>query len=491
MKKNWFHQFCFFRLKELSPNHTGAYSLDSQGYVDLRGQEIKHLGRVHKFIKCDFSNSSFMASNAIYWIKGKTFIDSTFSKTTFNALAEHGNKFYNCSFENINFKNAILGYDSSCYTNCTFKKVKFGAFIKPQFKYCKFIDCDFYNVDFQASSFEHCEFVGKLENVWFRGGFPTDSQKKEFGDAKPNRMINVSFENATLHDVTFSDNCDLSTIALPRQGQYLFFDNWNEQLNTILAKGTTNQPVKTSNDITSFVALYNVHSANQKYYILNIADLLRDYSENAVEIIQQNAKKEDTMNYFLMGLKHFKNVAIACAPDNVGLAHELIGTLSELEAMPFDFNLKALTVKSNGIHYSNDFSLVEHVWLDYQPNNLAWPLFSEKLKNLIETALTGREKLKWISCNICYKNEIRKYYIPYFTEGLDVLNKEKSFYANNGNLIKPAFSYRKIQDYSIFPKPSMNNLWQITAAICISDKVKKEIMKSKILCLNYEAILIV
>lgn len=48
-----------------------------------------------------------------------------------------------------------------------------------------------------------------------------------------------------------------------------------------------------------------------------------------------------------MGLKHFKNVAIACAPDNVGLAHELIGALRESEVMPFDFTLKALTVKSH------------------------------------------------------------------------------------------------------------------------------------------------
>ena len=52
------------------------------------------------------------------------------------------------------------------------------------------------------------------------------------------------------------------------------------------------------------------------------------------------------MKYFLMGLKHFKNVAIACAPDNVGLAHELIGALRESEVMPFDFTLKALTVVS-------------------------------------------------------------------------------------------------------------------------------------------------
>ena len=278
--------------KELSPNHKRMYPLDNQGHVDLCGKFIKSIKHIHKFIKCDFSNSSFATSNAIYWIKNKTFIDSVFSNTTFNALAEHGNKFCCCIFENINFKNTILGYDSSCYTNCVFKKVKFGAFIKPQFKDCKFIDCDFYNVDLQASSFENCEFVGKLENVWFRGGFPTDSLKKEFGFAKPNKMLNVSFENAILHDITFSDNCDLSTIILPKQGQYLFFDNWDEQLNMILEKGTTNQPVNIANDIASFVTIYKVHSENQKYYILNIEDLLREYSEKSVEIIRQNATQK-------------------------------------------------------------------------------------------------------------------------------------------------------------------------------------------------------
>lgn len=196
------------------------------------------------------------------------------------------------------------------------------------------------------------------------------------------------------------------------------------------------------------------------------------------------------MNYFFMGLKHFKNVAIACAPDNVGLAHELIGAIKDSDVMPFDFTIKALTVKRDGIHYSNDFSAIETIWLDYQPNSLAWPFFSEKLKNLIEKMLTGEEELRWISCNVCHGNEVRKYYIPHFTKELDVLNKEKSFYSNNGSLIRPVFSSVKIQDYSVFPKPSINDLWQVTMAICISDKVKREIMKSKISCVNYEAIII-
>ena len=46
----------------------------------------------------------------------------------------------------------------------------------------------------------------------------------------------------------------------------------------------------------------------------------------------------------------------------------------------------------------------------------------------------------------------------------------------------------KIKDYSIFPKPAMNDLWQITAAICISDKVKNALMKANISNIAYEAV---
>lgn len=95
-----------------------------------------------------------------------------------------------------------------------------------------------------------------------------------------------------MHDVTFSDDCDLETLIFPHKGQYLFFDNWNEQLNRIMRKGTTNQSTTTSNDIASFVEIYKVHSETQKYYILNIVDLLKEYSLKTVEIIKECATLE-------------------------------------------------------------------------------------------------------------------------------------------------------------------------------------------------------
>ena len=89
---NIFSYFAIFRPKELSPNHVGIYSVNSHGYVDLSGQIVVICKSIRRFIKCDFSNASFKTSNIVYWIKNKTFVDSTFSKTTFNALAEHGNQ---------------------------------------------------------------------------------------------------------------------------------------------------------------------------------------------------------------------------------------------------------------------------------------------------------------------------------------------------------------------------------------------------------------
>lgn len=282
----------FNRKRDISPNNSGEYSLNEHGYINLSNQLIDSSDLARKYEKCDFSKSVFAHTDRIYWIENRIFIDSIFYKTVFKVLAEHGNKFYSCIFEDINFKHAILGYDSSCYTNCVFKNIIFGVFIKPQFKDCKFINCDFYNVDFQASNFENCEFTGKLNNVWFRGGFPTESLRKEFGYAIQNKMLNVSFEDAILHDVTFSDNCDLSTILFPKQGKYLFFDNWDKQLDKIIKDGMANQSMTIKNDIVSFVDIHKVHSEDQKYYILNVVDLLKEYDDKAVEIIKKNATQE-------------------------------------------------------------------------------------------------------------------------------------------------------------------------------------------------------
>ena len=79
--------------------------------------------------------------------------------------------------------------------------------------------------------------------------------------------------------------------------------------------------------------------------------------------------------------------------------------------------------------------------------------------------------------------EYRKRMIPVFIK--KALNgKEKAGPAETRNYLKIMID----EDYSIFPKPAMNDLWQITAAICISDKVKNALMKANISNIAYEAV---
>ena len=49
-------------------------------------------------------------------------------------------------------------------------------------------------------------------------------------------MKNVSFEEAVLEYPTFSNNCDLSSVKLPKTGNYKFFDFWEKRLEHLYSK---------------------------------------------------------------------------------------------------------------------------------------------------------------------------------------------------------------------------------------------------------------
>lgn len=226
-------------------------------------------------------------SNNIYWLKNKTFRNCTFDRCDFKDMADHGNNFDMCVFERVNFRYSILGYDNSKYTNCIFRKVKFGRFIKAIFENCVFEDCDLDGVDFNASSFNQVSFSGPLRNVWFRGHFPTSSQEKEFGKSICNEMRKVSFEEASLHDIDFSDNCKLSSIVLPAEGLYAYYGEWRQQLKQITED--SQKEIHTKEEGALFNRIYSVRARTQNEYILNIDDLSKEYSKTFIDMLLRNA----------------------------------------------------------------------------------------------------------------------------------------------------------------------------------------------------------
>ena len=188
--------------------------------------------------------------------------------------------------------------------------------------------------------------------------------------------------------------------------------------------------------------------------------------------------------FYLISAKHKSELASAYAPEGTKLAHELILDIKG-EEIPFEFTLVKVSSRKKGLVESTGLSSLKDVWLDYQPNSLAWPLMSSRLKSIIDDNLTGFENIKWVKAKINSHDEQREYYIPKFSNKLDVLDEAKTMYVpGTVQIIKPSFSSSKIKELAIFHKPS--SFWQITTEIYVCEKVKKAIQKDKLVGLDFE-----
>lgn len=190
--------------------------------------------------------------------------------------------------------------------------------------------------------------------------------------------------------------------------------------------------------------------------------------------------------YFLSWKEEQKSSTSAFAPKGTKLAHDLISELRDVHKLPFELHLVKLDTDEKGLIISNDLSDVKEVWLDYQPNSLAWPIMSSKMKNLIESNLKGNENVDWIECTIKNKEEERIYFILRFNTVLDVLDfQQTSFVQDTDHIIRPVFSSSKIGAYTIFPKPASYNFWQITSGIFVSESLKKTMQKAKVTGIDF------
>lgn len=194
--------------------------------------------------------------------------------------------------------------------------------------------------------------------------------------------------------------------------------------------------------------------------------------------------------YFFLAEKFKPGTAFAYTEGETPLSHELIPEVKTKSELPFDLILKKLSRDKDGLKVSSDLSDLKYLWLDYQPNNLAWPLMSEKMKDLINTNLTGKEGIAWIKAKVKSTNEIRTYFIPLFQQKLDVLDEQKTTYVRGtSHIIKPVFSLDKIINYSLFYTPQ--NFWEITSGLYINETLKKAIQKEKLTGVDFEKISVV
>ena len=68
-------------------------------------------------------------------------------------------------------------------------------------------------------------------------------------------------------------HCDLSSITLPQKGHYLFFDDWDKQLEEIKRNATGEEKQVIKEEIEEFTGIHKIYSESQKCYIINVEDL--------------------------------------------------------------------------------------------------------------------------------------------------------------------------------------------------------------------------
>ena len=222
------------------------------------------------FGPADFSAASLCR----FWIERCAFSGSTFGGTDLGNVSEHGSEFRDCRFVKSSFRNAHLGYRGSRFVNTIFEGVDFtrAGFLRPEFDDCVFSRCKLDGCDFNGSSFARCRFTGRLRDVWFRGGFSHQDQVSSYGQPRPNRMVDVSFEHAILQESTFSDHCDLSTVRIPADGRHALIGRWAERLKDLQEKARL-WPEAATRAGDTFAGVHLAPARSQDWFLLTWAYL--------------------------------------------------------------------------------------------------------------------------------------------------------------------------------------------------------------------------
>jgi fluoroquinolone resistance protein len=254
------------------------------GLLDLRGLRLPEKAELRRvsFAPANFCASSFKR----VWFEGCDFRDSVLDSVSFQKVAEHGNSFTNCVLLKASFREAAIGYKGSRFQRCTFDRTDFSraVFIRPEFDECAFYHCKLDEADLNGSSFNRCRFVGELRRVWFRGSFAHPNDVGRYGRPRHNNMVEVSFENASLRAVTFSNDCDLSSVFPPTDGRHALVDGWRGKL-TDLELQCGSWPEHQRKAALAFASTNLVHAQTQNWSIINRDDLENEFGEETAGLI--------------------------------------------------------------------------------------------------------------------------------------------------------------------------------------------------------------
>ena len=257
------------------PLETLPFIQQVDGYYDLRGLSFDNKTNL-KYIEMknvDFSYSSF---NCL--ILHECRIENVvFDMCDCTEMLQYNCCFEECRFKKSKFLNAGFGIDGGKYINSIFEESNFkGAlFFYPDFYECTFKNCMMDGVDFSASHFNKVRFVGRLEDVWFRGESPKPGVEKVLNEKSRglNPMI-IDFSEADLWFITYSDNCDLSRVIMPRDGNHYLIRNFKKVIRLLAVDAEKMTDTKAQKFVLEFIEMFKYHVVKQDMVILNLINII-------------------------------------------------------------------------------------------------------------------------------------------------------------------------------------------------------------------------
>lgn len=231
------------------------------GKIDFRGLQFPQptaVGELRSYVIAQnafkisgytFENVDFSYSNLAYAHIEKTKIRSClFEDTDLSYIQMDGVQIFDSIFLRSKFLDSYTRYSSerkddgiikgTSFTECDFKKFHMIAI---KVENCLFKDCRFSETMLEAR-FSECQFIGKMEDTWFRG-YPWRATKglslldrlfmTKRDPKKRNRMINVDLSQAEFKGVFFQEGIDLATCIFPRQDDHFRVDNLVKVFNRV------------------------------------------------------------------------------------------------------------------------------------------------------------------------------------------------------------------------------------------------------------------
>lgn len=150
---------------------------------------------------------------------------------------------------------------------------------------------------------------------------------------------------------------------------------------------------------------------------------------------------------------------------------------------PCNLFLTQMHITNNGITQNNN--VPEKVFFDYQYNQFAYYLLSERLKNCIEENKGSKDSFSWIKVSVSSEIETRNYYIPIFERIPDVLDSKLTTRVPASNaILVPCFASEKLEGHNFFSLESSFGI--LPRGIYVSEALKKILQKQKFDNIKFE-----